>query len=131
GRRLPGDGSDGRHRYHRRGRGVDRIRRRRWRVPRRPPIRRCDTRTRVLRARWDASDLDGRTTRVGLPARDTEPRRWGNEPRPATLAGRAATRGRAAGALGGGSRARGAADPEVRHVPGDRTELRAARVRPT
>ena len=65
GRRLPGDGADGRHRHDRRRRRLDRLRRRGRRVPRRAAVGGRRPRPRLLRARRRAADLDRRAAVLG------------------------------------------------------------------
>ena len=71
GRRLPGDGADGRHRHDRRRRRLDRLRRRGRRLPRRPAVGGRRPRARLLRPRRRRADLDRRPAAARPPARRT------------------------------------------------------------
>ena len=131
GGRLPGDGADGRHRHHRCRRRLDRLRRRRRRLPRRPAVGRCRPRSRLLRPRRHAADLDGRPGLPRSPAPRARPRR--RRPRPEARAGQERdqrTRCRARHVARTG-RPRCPADPEVRHDAEHRDQLGAPRLRPT
>ena len=124
GRRLPGDGADGRHRHDRRRRRLDRLRRRGRRLPRRPAVRGRRPRPCLLRPRRHGADVDRRAA----PARPAAARTaacsaatcaWTVE----LARGAMATIAEQLGDVGRGGRARRAADPEVRHDAGDRAEL--------
>ena len=65
GRRLPGDGADGRHRHDRRGRRLDRLCRRGRRLPRRPAVRGRRPGAGLLRPRGSRPDGDGRAAAAG------------------------------------------------------------------
>ena len=129
GRRLSGHDPDGRHRHHRRGRRLHRLRRRGRHLPRRPAVRRRRAGPRLLRARRRRAHLDGRAGGAGAVADRPRARRRADDAPRRSRPGRAAGSRRHARHAAGGDRARCAADPEVQHGAGDRAQQRAARLR--
>ena len=75
GRRLPGDGADGRHRHDRRRRRLDRVRRPGRRLPRRPAVGGRRPGPGLLRVRRHAADGDGRAAPARTPAPGPRPAR--------------------------------------------------------
>ena len=129
-RRLPGDGADGRHRHDRRRRRLDRVRRRGRRLPRRSAVGGCRPGPGLLQPRRHGPDLDRRAARAWTPAARPGPARRRDAARPLSCASGDGERRSTARHVRGGGRARGAADPEVRHGAGDRAQLGSPRLRP-